>query len=281
MIFFDFDLVAPYDPEVCGPDKLGAGKKIHTLGLYTDVGDICKNRHDPCNLSDPKIQKALVEVTKNVKAFHQPAQFFFYNSEWGKHANYGVDLEARFYQYLWPYKEIQKKAEDFIERKFANKEFAVVHIRNLEKTCYHRQITHNHGEGKVMCNMEYNTFMEIMENVTGRKDLPVFVAFDGEDKSVIKEYQSHGAIFYDGECTTTSCPLVDFEIAARSNFFAGTVVSTASVTIDFLRMYRKTRDVGKYYPSVLSWSDTEEGKKYNQGSPIHNTELKPKKRKGI
>lgn len=75
MIFFDFDLVAPYDPEVCGPDKVGAGRKIHTLGLYTDI-DVCKNRHDSCNLSDPEIAKALIKVTQNVTAFHQPAQFF-------------------------------------------------------------------------------------------------------------------------------------------------------------------------------------------------------------
>lgn len=174
-------------------------------------------------------------------------------------------------------KEIQQKVEEFIERKFPNEEFAATHIRNLERTCAHRQVTHNHGEGKMMCNIEYNTFIGIMKNVTGRKDFPVFVAYDGEDKNVIKAYQSNNAVFYDGKCIDVNCALIGFEIAGRLNFFAGTVVSTALVNIDFLRIYRKTRNVGKYYPSVLSWSTTEEVKKYNQGSPIHSTELKKKK----
>lgn len=255
------DLVIPYSEEI-----YHIGAKNRDFGNY--VGMPCANHH--CDLDDEKTRNMLIKRSKRKDSNNYylalNGKMLFYHAMWGKKATGGADLEARFYMNLFPIPSIRKKVADYIEDKFKNKEFAAVHLRDLEGTCTHRMKTHNFKSGQVACSMYNHTFMDMEEWVTKQKSMPIFVAWDKEKKKPMQSYTD--AFTYDKPCKGTECAVIDFEIAAHANFFGGAIASTATHTIKQLRIYRKTRNVGKWYPSQVTWSDEVEKRQYKGGSPI-------------
>lgn len=224
---------------------------------------LCKKKLG-CDLRDNELVDRLRKQTADNRYLGIDGQTLFRNSRWASHLE-GFPLERLFYRHLFPQKPIRDIASNFIEENFKGKEFAAVHLRWLEGSCYYRVKIYNKGIGKMLCSPKRDVYLEVMNDVIHRTDMPIFVASDRQREGALESYTSNGGYLYKGACSGFTCAVIDFEIAARSNFFIGVIVSTASDTIANLRAHRRVRDVGTQYPSVLSWSRNETEKNFNSG----------------
>mmetsp|Transcript_16744 Transcript_16744/g.47762 ORF Transcript_16744/g.47762 Transcript_16744/m.47762 type:complete len:465 (-) Transcript_16744:792-2186(-) len=238
-------LVVPYDAKLCSKAKSNS-----------EISKICMHR-EGCDLSDAKLVQKLINAAGSHRVVSMHGATWFRNAHWASKLP-GFNLETAFYTNLYPNQSISRAADKFIEDNFKGRPFAAVHLRWLEGSCLWRIKKYNHGVGSELCSPNRDTFLEVMKEVVGHTDMPIFVASDRQVRPAFDSYVDKGDYLYKGPCVGVECPLIDFEIASRSNFFVGVIVSSASDTIAKLRRNRPVRHVGKYYRSVLSWSRDKE-----------------------
>ena len=113
--------------------------------------------------------------------------------------------------------------------------------------------------GRKVCNPYLSKTVGMMERLVGRKTMEqlnykeIFVASDHQNRGALSSYTEdpgYNNHQFKGKCKGYICAIIEFEIAARSSFFVGTLASTASHTISVMRELRQTHN-GIHYPSVM------------------------------
>ena len=166
---------------------------------------------------------------------------------------------ASFFRNLFFVPRIRSAAAAFIEKTFGDRDFAAVHLRDLEGSCKRRTNSRSPGAAQFVCDPHRTTFLRLMKEMTNLSvSLPIFVASDGQDKSALRSYVEAGDKIFTSECRGTDCAFIDFEIATHASFFMGTFASTVSSgLISQVRRYRRMHAGAHYFPSVLDYRETQ------------------------
>mmetsp|Transcript_8371 Transcript_8371/g.10046 ORF Transcript_8371/g.10046 Transcript_8371/m.10046 type:complete len:511 (-) Transcript_8371:425-1957(-) len=166
-----------------------------------------------------------------------------------------------FFANLYPSANIRLKVDEYINRTFGTRPYMAVHLRSLEGSCTGRMSRANLSDevcspSKKMTTKMLQAIQANSENVSPDFSSTflsnIYVASDHQKKDRMITYKPKGH-FFDGECSSRECAMIDFEIAARSDFFIGTFASSATRTIARLREYRRIRP-GIFYPGILYWN---------------------------
>lgn len=130
--------------------------------------------------------------------------------------------------------------------------------RDLEGSCGYR-MRRDYKIGRKVCNPYNDKTLGIMKRLVGRQVMKrlnykeIFVASDHQNRGALASYTENTDANnhqFKGKCKGYICAIIEFEIAARSSFFIGTLASTASHTISVMRDLRQTHN-GIHYPSIL------------------------------
>lgn len=229
----------------------------------------CNDGGSACDLARPRAAEAARRATAGVAVLGMSGRALFYSRR--RWATSTPDFVEFFYANLLPVAALQRAADAYVQKTFGARPFAAVHLRWLEGACpkrarrYPGAATHT----AALCSPPRKLTMRIMRGVLEPADLdwPIFVASDRQRLAVLRTYVQAGdaTLAMGAEANGTHlnslhAAVLDFEIAARANFFVGVLMSSASKNIANLRRFRKRPSLPEmdarrhWYPSYINWT---------------------------